>query len=201
MVMSATHRIGVPRNERPDAELLAASASSESFGLLFERHVDAIYSYLSRRVGAQVADELAAETFVRAFEQRSRFVPLHDSAGPWLYGIATNLVRKAWRGERRQLAAYAKTAAIRQRAADDFERADARVDASRASRLLAAALVDLRPGDRDALLLFAWQELTYEEIGVALGIPAGTVASRINRARRHIKISLAEAGDRSMETE
>jgi RNA polymerase sigma factor (sigma-70 family) len=189
--MSATSRDARPTVDVADAALIAASsADPEAFGWLFDRHVDAIHGYISRRAGGALAEELTAETFARAFAQRKSFVPVHPTAAPWLYGIATNLIHHAKRAERRQLVAYTRVAATTTGAADEFDRADDRVDALQAASRLVGALLELEPGDRDALLLFAWQELTYEEVGTALGIPAGTVGSRINRARRHVQASL-----------
>lgn len=191
-----TDRAGTAMDETTDAQLITASeADTGSFGLLFDRHVDRIYAYIVRRVGSSLAEELTAETFARAFTYRARFVPLQDSAGPWLYGIATNLIHNARRAERRRLAAFERAWALSPVSGDDFDRVDARVDADRVAPRLVAALIQLEPGDRDALLLFAWQELSYEEIGVALGIPKGTVASRINRARRRLRTSLGNTGD------
>jgi RNA polymerase sigma factor (sigma-70 family) len=177
-----------------DGALIGASVSDpQVFGLLFDRHVDLIHGYISRRVGTLLAEELTAETFARAFAGRESFVAVHDSAGPWLYGIATNLMHKARRAERRQLLAYAKAAVISIDEPNDFDQADARMDAGQAVPRLVGALLELEPGDRDAIVLFAWQELSYKEVGTALGIPAGTVASRINRSRRRLQASLAEA--------
>ncbi len=177
-----------------DADLIRASAfEPQAFGALFDRHVDEIHGYLRRRVGPALAEELTAETFARAFASRDSFAALHESAAPWLYGIATNLVRNAGRAERRQLRAYGRAAAISGDRPDDFERADARIDAFRVAPSLVGALLTLEPEDRDALLLFVWQDLSYREVGAALGIPAGTVASRINRSRRRIRASLADA--------
>jgi RNA polymerase sigma-70 factor, ECF subfamily len=194
-----TDRAGTAMDETTDAEIIAASAvDGTSFRLLFDRHVDRIYTYIVRRVGPSLAEELTAETFARAFADRTRFVPLHESAGPWLYGIATNLIHNARRAERRRLAAYERVWARSPASSDDFDRADSRVDADRFAPRLIAALIRMGPGDRDALLLFAWQELTYDEIGVVLGIPAGTVGSRINRARRRLRASLGETGDNRM---
>jgi len=177
-----------------DADLIHASVSDPTaFASVFERYVDEIHGYITRRVGMALAEELTAETFARAFAGRGTFVALHDGAGPWLYGIATNLVHNARRAERRQLLAYGKTAAISSDQPNDFEQADARVDALRAAQRLVGALLELDPGDRDALLLFAWQDLSYREVGTALGIPTGTVASRINRSRRRLQASLGAA--------
>lgn len=179
-----------------DADLIAASGSDpEAFGSLFDRHVDAIHGYIRRRVGAALAEELTAETFARAFARRDSFVPLHQAAGPWLYGIATNLVHNSRRAERRQLEAYSRAAAISTEPFNDFDQADARLDALQAAPRLVGALLELEPGDRDALLLFAWQGLSYAEVATALGIPSGTVASRIHRARGRVRVSLGAAGE------
>ncbi|MDQ6820974.1 MAG: hypothetical protein M3076_11690 [Actinomycetota bacterium] len=76
-----------------------ADAVRDSFGdprrfeVLFDRHYDAIARYLCQRVGQQLADELASETFLQAFASRSRYDVTHRDARPWLYGIATNLLR------------------------------------------------------------------------------------------------------------
>src|SRR4029453_4425323 len=86
-----------------DADCLARSMSEpEAFELIFERHFDAIHKYLHRRIGRDLADELAAETFASAFARRAS-CRAGDSALPWLYGIATNLLRRRFRAERRQL--------------------------------------------------------------------------------------------------
>jgi RNA polymerase sigma factor (sigma-70 family) len=196
--VKATNPSGTMTADPTDADLIRASVSDpQAFGLLFDRHVDVIHAYISRRVGASLAEELAAETFARAFAGRGSYVPLRDHAGPWLYGIATNLIRNTRRAERRQLRAYGRAAAVSTGQPSDFDQADARVDARRAAPRLVGALLELEPGDRDALLLFAWQGLSYEEVGTALGIPAGTVASRINRSRRRMRASLgaSEAPD------
>jgi RNA polymerase sigma factor (sigma-70 family) len=189
--MEATSQASTMSADPTDADLIRASVSDPpAFGPLFDRHVGEIHGYLSRRVGRALAEELTAETFARAFARRGSFVALHDSAAPWLYGIATNLVRNAGRAERRQLRAYARAAGISSGQPNDYDQIDARVDALRAAPALVGALLQLEPDDRDALLLFAWQDLSYQEVGAALGIPAGTVASRINRSRRRMRASL-----------
>ena len=87
---------------RSDAELLArASRQPDLFGVVFDRHFATIHRYLERRVGRDGADELSSEVFRIAFEQRVRFRPVHQSALPWLYGLATNLALKRWRGDAR----------------------------------------------------------------------------------------------------
>ena len=93
---------------RSDSDCLALSLTEpQAFQPIFDRHFEAVHRYLHRRVGRDLADELAAETFAVAFERRAA-CKAEDGALPWLYGIATNLLRRRWRTERRQLRAYAR---------------------------------------------------------------------------------------------
>jgi RNA polymerase sigma-70 factor (ECF subfamily) len=168
------------------AALAASLEDPEQFDLLFVRHFQAIHRYLHRRVGADLADDLAAQTFEIAFRRRATFDPALAEVGAWLYGISANLLRTHRRTERRQLLAFAKTG-VDPIAPDAFGPADARADAAIAMRALARALHEVRDDDRDALLLFAWASLSYEQIAIALDVPIGTVRSRIARARRQLR--------------
>jgi RNA polymerase sigma factor (sigma-70 family) len=181
---------------RSDAELLAhAGDEPELFGLLFDRHFATIYRYIERRVGAANADELVAETFRIAFERRRRFRPLHESALPWLYGVATNVMLKRWRSERRRLRALAHLKATAAHGSVGLEGADERIDARSVRAELLEALASLPQRDRDVLVLVAWEELSYEEVAAALAIPVGTVRSRLNRARRRLRELLGVTGN------
>jgi RNA polymerase sigma-70 factor (ECF subfamily) len=155
-----------------------------SFERAFEAEFPALHRYLHRRVGAAAADDLAAETFATAFRRWDRF----DQARPlrpWLYGIAGNLVRHHWRDERRKLRAYARTG-VDPVLVPDGETID-RLDAHALERALAAGLADLRPQDREILLLHAWAELSDHEIAEALSLPLGTVKSRLHRTRARLR--------------
>jgi RNA polymerase sigma-70 factor, ECF subfamily len=156
----------------------------EGVAALFDRHYPQIHAYLRRRLSTEPARELAAETFLVAYRRRADFDPARGEALPWLFGIAANLMRGERRRERRELRAYARTG-IDPVVADPDEperRLDARADGPR----LAAALADLPHENREVLLLFAWAELSYEEISTALGIPVGTVRSRMARGRARL---------------
>jgi len=180
---------------RTDAELIAcASVEPELFGVVFDRHFGTIHRYLERRVGRDAADELAGDVFRIAFERRGRFRPLHESALPWLYGLAANLLLKRWRGQRRHLRALARLDRP-EGDADRLDGADARLDAIGARGELVAALSRIPRRDRDVLLLVAWEDLSYEEVAAALGIPVGTVRSRLNRARRRLRELLGDVGN------
>ena len=178
-----------------DADAIRAScADPAAFEAVFDRHFDAIHRYLSRRVGTDLADELAAEAFAVAFRKRRRYDASRADARPWLYGIATNLVSRHRRTEERELRAYARTG--RDPAVGDHAPVlAASLDARAAGPALAAAVAALDHRDREVLLLFAWGELGYAEIAGALGIPMGTVRSRLSRARRIVRAELIERGE------
>jgi RNA polymerase sigma-70 factor (ECF subfamily) len=176
-----------------DGDALAASRSEpERFAILFDRHSEAIYGYLQRRVGAVQADDLTAETLLTAFRLRDRYDASRPDARPWLFGIATNLVRRHRRRERRELRAYARSGVDPVRA--HVGHPEDRLERVALNAELARALASLSSKDRDVLLLYAWADLSYEEIAQALGIPMGTVRSRLFRARRQARELLSGRG-------
>jgi RNA polymerase sigma factor (sigma-70 family) len=179
--------------EPTDGELIAASQTMPArFGEIFERHQAAVYRYLDRRIGAHHADDLVAETFVQAFQRRASYDSARLEALPWLLGIATNLLRRHWRDERRQLRAYARTG--RDPVAEPMEEAVERADAQRVAPALAAALASLSKGQRDVLLLHVYADLTDAEIADALALSPGTVRSRLSRARAHVREQISDIG-------
>jgi RNA polymerase sigma-70 factor, ECF subfamily len=181
-----------PASTEPDARAIERSRSEpEAFVAVFDRHFDTIHRYVHRRLGRDLADELASETFTQAYRRRWSYDARFESALPWLYGIAANLVRRHRRTEVRRLRAYAKTGVDQAVELDEARILD-RVDADRRGAALAAGLGSLSAHDRETLTLVAFADLSYEEVGRALGIPAGTVASRMNRVRRELSSRLIE---------
>ena len=173
-----------------DADLIAASFSDpEQFGAIFERHFEPIHRYAARRLGVALADDLAARVFTIACERRRRFDLTAPDARPWLYGIASNLVRNDRRAERRLLVALSRLAGQADAAAGDD--AEGLVDGRERARL-ARALNRLDFRQRDVLLLHCWAGLSHAEIAVALGIRPGTVASRLSRARQRVRAALED---------
>ena len=173
---------------RTDSEAIAASlADPSAFGAIFERHFDAVHGYLQRRLDEHLADELAAQTFLVAFNRRSRFDRSREGSRPWLFGIATNLARSYRRHEIVELRALA---AMVPEDGPGIDGVEARVDAERMRGLLAAALADLPTEESDVLCLLVWAELSQAEIADALAIPLGTVKSRLSRARGRLQSAL-----------
>src|SRR5262249_9071285 len=146
--------------------------------------------HLARRLGTDLADELAAETFAVAFAKRGRYDLGVADARPWLFGIATRLAHRHWRREERELRRYARSGVAPAAPAPD-RAGVARADGAGAGRAPAAALAALTAKERNVLLLYAWEQLAQPEIAVALGISPGTVKSRLHRARTRVRQSLA----------
>ena len=177
-----------------DAEVVRASLTDPgAFAALFDRHAGSVHRYVAKRVGRDDAEDLVGETYATAFRSRSGFDLDRPDARPWLFGIATNLVHHHWRGEGRRIR--------RERAgeplgptADPADEASSRLYFQGFAAPIATALIELDAGALDVLLLVAGPGLTYDEVSVALGIPVGTVRSRLARARRLMRVHLGDAG-------
>lgn len=175
-----------------DAELIERSLVDGSrFGELFDRHAAAIFRFLARRIGPDPAGDVLSEVFLVAFQARSRYDLDRASALPWLYGIAANLLRKHHRHRASELRVRERLAVAHDRH-DHAEAVTAAVDAQAQLGALATLIDELPAGERDALLLHAWEDLSYAEIGAALGIPTGTVRSRLYRVRRRLRAAADE---------
>ncbi|WP_433465644.1 RNA polymerase sigma factor [Spirillospora sp. CA-128828] len=175
-----------------DASLIAASRTDpERFAVLFRRHAQEIMRYVTRRLGRDAAEDIVAETFLVAFDRRPRYDVSRPDARPWLYGIATNLIRRHRRAELRALRALARSGVdpVTEPFTDTVED---RVHAGARSRVLAGAIAGLPAAQREVLLLVTWAGLTYDEVAEALAVPAGTVRSRMNRIRRKLRDALAK---------
>lgn len=184
----------LPDGQLSDADLIASSVTApEQFGEIYERYVSEIHRYLARRVGTARADDLAAETFLVAFGSRRRYDRAAERALPWLFGIATNLLRRHSRVERAHYRTLARTGVDPTATGTVTDHADAvaaAVTARATVRDLGGVLAQLSVRERDVLLLVVWGELSYHETAAALGIPIGTVRSRLNRARRRLQAAL-----------
>jgi RNA polymerase sigma-70 factor (ECF subfamily) len=172
-----------------DCDLIRRSLSQPAFFTpIFDRHFDSVFRFCLRRVGESGAEDAAGETFRRAFENRERYDCRSDTALPWLYGIALNIVRNHYRSAERMRVAVGRLSTYDEE--EISEHVVSRVDASADLARVADAIANLKPEDRDALLLFAWESLVYDEIALAQDVPVGTVKSRINRARTQLRNAL-----------
>lgn len=154
-----------------------------AFEAAFTANFPHVHRYLARRVGSALADDLTAETFAIAFRRRQSFDPSLGGLRGWLFGIATNLLRAHWRDEQHLFALEARIVAEPGPPAESDDQALA----TWAAPHLARALGVLSRDQRDVLLLHTWAELSSQEIALALGLPAGTIRSRLSRARAELR--------------
>jgi RNA polymerase sigma factor (sigma-70 family) len=183
-----------------DAEVIGRSLGEpEAFGLIYDRHAATLLRFLGCRAGAKVAEGLVGELFRIAFERRKTFDPSRATALPWLYGIGSNLLAKHRRGEARRLRASARMVAAGEAA--DGRASTAALDARLLFPRVADAIEALPDDEREALLLFAWEELPYQSMAEALELPIGTVRSRLNRARAHLRELLEASGKRRVRSQ
>jgi RNA polymerase sigma factor (sigma-70 family) len=179
-----------------DSEIIRLSLEDPAlFAELYDRHHATIHRFVARRLDGHAADDLASETFLVAFELRGRFDHSRDDALPWLYGIVTTLLRKHRRVEARAWRALEAASAERR----SVEIGDDRLEAALGVRRIAGAIRRMPAGDRDALLLYAWGDLDYHAVARALGVPVGTVRSRLNRARRTLRAAAGRTAAEEVE--
>jgi RNA polymerase sigma factor (sigma-70 family) len=175
-----------------DAEVLARSRRQPHlFAEIFDRHHGAIHAYVSRRAGRQIADDVLAEVFTAAFAQRASFASESGSALPWLYGIARNLTHRHFRTTASDLRVSGTWAGRQVDVSDEHDAVIDGVDASREWHVVRDVLATLAADDRETLLLYAWEGLSYAEVAHAVGVPVGTVRSRIHRVRSALRGALA----------
>jgi RNA polymerase sigma-70 factor (ECF subfamily) len=166
----------------------------DAFGVLFDDCARAVYNLAFRLRGNwQEAEEIVSLTFLEAWRLRARIEPDGESLRPWLMGIAVNVTRNFSRASRRHQAAMARlpdTGAVPDFADEVAARID---DAARLARVR-AAFGRLRPGEQEVIALCVWSDLDYAAAAEALGVPVGTVRSRLSRARRKLRASAGEPG-------
>jgi len=181
-------------HEPTDAQHIDLSlAVPRAFATLFERHGTSVYRYLVRRVGYQNAEDLVGETFVTAFQSRARYDLSQPDARPWLFGIATNLSRHFWRSEERRRRRHVPGFGD-EVTPDHGDEVTSCAFFANQEGAVARALAQLDDAHLDVLLLVAGPGFTYEEVATALGIPIGTVRSRMSRARQRLRELLGDSG-------
>ena len=165
----------------------ARQGQAECFGVLFDRHSEAVRAFCARRSGsADAADDLVSIVFLEAWRRRGEVELVDGNALPWLYGIARRTMQHRWRTALRHRRALARLSPA-PATPDHADEVAGRLDDERHLARLRAAFQRLRPPDRDVLVLCVWQGLTYAQAAVALGVPVGTIRSRLSRARSRLE--------------
>ncbi len=150
------------------------------FRALFDAHYRAIARYFRARGHLEAdADDLVAATFEVAW-RRLDAVPAGDEAVPWLFTVARNHSRNAWRKTQREAAFIADlTTTVASFGESAIEQREEFAE-------IMQAVGQLRPLDRDLILLVAWDELTPSDAGAVLGLHPNTARTRLHRARQRL---------------
>jgi RNA polymerase sigma-70 factor (ECF subfamily) len=173
-----------------DVELIVLSWDEpEAFGVLFERHAEALLGYFARRtLDAEASAELTAETFAQAFASRRRFRDQGADGMAWLYGIGKNLLSRYFRSgavdarARRRLGMPERTVGT----TDDYERIEELIDFDAIARVVREALAELPVDQREAVRLRVVDELGYRQVAEKIGIKEQTARARVSRGLRQI---------------
>lgn len=155
---------------------------------LFREHGERIYNYCGRRAGWNDADDLTSEVFLTALKVSGRAPHDDEALLPWLYAIATNVVRNHTRSGRRGSAALHRLDPASE-AADFSDELLATMDADQRVRAALQRLAQFPQASQDAFLLNVWEGLSYEQVALALDCPVGTVRSRIARVRTALRLT------------
>lgn len=170
-----------------------AAGDAGAFEHVYHQHADRVHGYAYRRSGSwDIADEITSGVFLEAWRRRTQVDLEPDEAIlPWLFGVARNLLLNA--GRKNQRYQRFLSTHVPQESMPDFadDVAD-QLDSRQQLDLLRLALEHLGDDDRDLLLLCVSEGLTPSEVAIALGIPAGTVRSRLSRARARLRTLLTE---------
>lgn len=173
----------------------AREGDGAAFGILFERHAGRIYNYCFRRTADwALAEDLTAATFLLAWRARGREPLRAESALPLLFGIATNVLRNQRRSLKRGRDAFARLPLPPLEEPDFAEDAALRLNDEQAMRQLLELFARLPRREQDVLALCEWSDVSYEDAAAALGIPIGTVRSRLARGRHRLRELAAASG-------
>ncbi|MEU3693559.1 RNA polymerase sigma factor [Streptomyces narbonensis] len=162
------------------------AGDSDAFGSLFDDYARAVHNHAFRLTGDwSAAEDVLSLTFLEAWRLRASVDPDGGSLRPWLLGIATNVVRNTRRAARRHEAALNRLP--REEVLPDFaDELVGRINDAERVAALQAALSRLRRPEREVVALCVWSGLDYAAAAQALGVPVGTVRSRLSRARKKL---------------
>ncbi|MGD0691854.1 MAG: RNA polymerase sigma factor [Acidimicrobiales bacterium] len=179
-------------DELDDADLWELSTSDrEAFGEIFRRHARAVFAICYWRTGdAAMAEDVTSVVFLEAWRRRDLVVLEQRSALPWLLGVANHTSRNATRSLRRYTQALKRLDGHRQLPTDDV--VIDRIEAETSLKMFNGVVRDLSEQEREIVLLVFWSGLSYEATSVALGVPVGTVRSRVSRTRRKLQLRLGD---------
>jgi RNA polymerase sigma factor (sigma-70 family) len=161
-----------------------AGGGDRWYRTVYDAHATPLLDYFLRRVSQDHAHDLVAEVFLIVWRRRE-IAPDEPYLRPWLFKVASNVLRNHQRGAARRMRLHERLRAYATTEMDQPpEQADTDV-------ILRWALTRLREPDREILRLTAWEGCTTEELATVLGCSANAAAVRLHRARRRLRKVLA----------
>ncbi|MFI9824366.1 RNA polymerase sigma factor [Streptomyces sp. NPDC052013] len=158
-----------------------------AFGQIFDAYARVVYRHAVRWTGDwAAAEDVVSLTFLEAWRLRKKLRPGGESLQPWLLGIATNVLRNTARAARRHQKALIQLP-LREAMPDFAEELVGRLADTEQLAAAKAALERLRPAEREVFALCVWSGLEHAAVAEALGVPVGTVRSRLSRARSRLR--------------
>jgi len=173
-----------PVQDKSDADLLRSLelGNTELVAVLYDRHAAFIYRYALRVSGnPSVAEEVAQETFLAMIRQAGQFNPARGLLSTWLCTIARRLVWKHIQNRQRFLPLDSEE--IPRQPGSEFEAPDVQFSRSEAVELVRRGIEELPLQMKEVIVLCAFEEMSYEDVAAVLGVPVGTVRSRLHRAK------------------
>lgn len=166
---------------------LAASGDRDAFRKIYSIFGNRVYQTAQRIVGRTDADDVLQEAFIRLFQKLPSF-RFESAFSTWLHRLVVNEALQHLRrqGQKKMTPGYVET--------DKFETSSESSAVSDAAELVPQAMKRIDPELRRIFELKVIDELTYSEISEIVGIPEGTVGSRLNRARRELRVQLVSLG-------
>lgn len=163
------------------------SGDRAAFAEIFDQHARVVYAHAVRTTGDwALAEDVMSLTFLEAWRLRDKLREEVRSVRAWLLGIATNVMRNTARAARRHRAAVSRLPPPEVLPDFSNEVVGQLVDAQRLAAA-ARALHRLKRSEREVFTLVVWADLGYAAAAEALGIPVGTVRSRLSRAREKLR--------------
>jgi len=195
IAMPSDSRSSLPSGEQLSQLLVAVGKAGDrqAFAALFKHFAPRLKSYLARSGSSDAqAEEFAQEAMVNVWRRAASFDPQQAAASTWIFTVARNLRVDHYRrlGHRMEQAGLAADEGERAEEADDAPTPEVRLFGLECARGVRAALATLPPEQQEVLKLSFYEEHPHARIAAELGIPLGTVKSRVRLALGQLRRKL-----------
>jgi RNA polymerase sigma factor (sigma-70 family) len=185
--------MGTERIDEPALWELAREGDATAFASLFDRHRDRVFGQALRLMRSpHDAEDVTAMVFLELWRRRSSVQLVNDTIVGWLLLATNNVAHNFSRSMRRYKAVIERIPPSQDVDSEPFDRVDARIDGSARGRGVNSAFARLSANDQNVITLCVLEEMTLPEAAAALGVPLGTVKSRLSRAKQRLSVLTTE---------